>query len=501
MSKILDYRVGVSARIVIAVLVAALGFAPLRATAAACPVQLRSVVFGAQSSAHDFVSYAVRLNGEPQTGTVAQLSLKLSNGTSVELSWSDVTIGQPAFKGDVPTAYGAFDRRKADVVAASVDAVSSAPGQSLSPCDGQEVELNAKDNEAYGFEVLNARKHVFSSSVVSAPVDHRKFTDADFIKKVTPDYPVAEKNANVQGDVTVRFTVGTNGLVSRAVITDSSQDDGLDNAALDAVRQTTFRPATVDGAPTTHEYLIVYNFRLQEGSRDPNITFTGTSVPKSNCPLSAAGMELVNAGMKNGPDWYWMHFTATRTDVVGAQVEFLDAATEEVTVPWEAIQLSPLDKDGTTEIEATVPWTGADPLKFWIASVKYADGHQQECSTYYELADRPDAAMSLPRTLAPTTQTVRVETLRYEAPVVESYPTYPPASIAADVTGGVGIDVVVNDAGAVTGALIVSSSKSTDLDSAALAAALKTRFAPRKSGTYYPMRVYHLEYDFEDNIQ
>ena len=75
------------------------------------------------------------------------------------------------------------------------------------------------------------------------------------------------------------------------------------------------------------------------------------------------------------------------------------------------------------------------------------------------------------------------------------------ASLAADVTGGVNVDVVVNDAGDVTGALIVSSSKCDHLDSAALSAAMKTKFAPRHDTAYFPMRIYHLDYAFEDNLQ
>lgn len=63
------------------------------------------------------------------------------------------------------------------------------------------------------------------------------------------------------------------------------------------------------------------------------------------------------------------------------------------------------------------------------------------------------------------------------------------------------VDVVVNDGGAVTGALVVSSSKSTHLDNAALAAAMKTKFAPRHGTGYFPMRVFHLDYEFQDDIQ
>lgn len=483
-----------------AVFIVASSLLPVVAAAADCPVQMRSIVFAAQSSAHDFVSYAIRLNGQPQTGTNVELSLSLTNGTTLHVPWQNVTIEKPEFQGDTPTAFGTIDRRKADITSGSVDAVSQAPGQTPAPCDGQTTALNAVDNEPWGFDVINATKHAFSPVVTAVPMVHHTFVDAAFRSRISPSYPVAERNAGVEGDVTVRITVGVDGNVAKAVVIESSEDDDIDMVALDAARRSTFKPATEDGTPIEHDYLVVYTFSVQGDTLDPNISTAGYSVPKSNCPLSAGRMQLVNAGNQKGPDWYEMTFDATRTDIVSAEVEFYDSALTYVMVPWDSIQLSPLDPDGTTRLAATIPWTGDDPLKFWVASVKYADGHQQECTTYYELVDRPDAAGPLPRSLAPSTETARVETRRLDAPLVGPYPSYPPASLASDVTGDVGIDVVVNDAGAVTGALVVSSSKSADLDNAALAAAMKAKFSPRRDLTYFPMRVYYLEYDFEDSV-
>lgn len=482
------------------ILSACAALAPTAAAATACPLQVRSIVFAAQSSAHDFVSYAVRLNGQPQAGTDAELSLKLSDGSTIEVPWNGVTIEKPLFKGDIPTASGSFDRRRADIVSAAVDAVSPAAGQSPAPCDGQAAALNALDAEPWKFTVLDASKHSFSEAIVSPPVVHHVAKDASFLSHVQPSYPDAERNAGVQGDVTVQITVGTDGKVSRAVVTGSSQDDDLDNAALDAAKQETFRPATVDGVPTATDYYLVYTFRLQEESRDPNIVITGTSPPKPDCPMTATSMQLANPGEGKGPDWYSLAFTATRTDFASAVVEFLDAADEDVLVQWDSIEAPRPDPGGMARLNAVIPWNGDDPRKFWVASITYADGHTQKCTPYYELVDRPDAAPLLPRTLSPSVQTVRVETRRYEAPLVAPFPTYPAASLAEHVTGEVAVDVVVNDAGLVTGALVVESSKSADLDDAALAEASKARFASRHDAAHFPMRVYRLEYDFEDSL-
>jgi len=89
-------------------------------------------------------------------------------------------------------------------------------------------------------------------------------TDADFINRVTPDYPDMAKEENIQGDVTVRITIGPSGQVISAEISESSGNAQLDAAALKAARESTFKPPTENGVATTRDYLIIYNFRLDQ---------------------------------------------------------------------------------------------------------------------------------------------------------------------------------------------------------------------------------------------
>lgn len=95
----------------------------------------------------------------------------------------------------------------------------------------------------------------------SGPVEA---TDADFINRVQPDYPDMAKEENIQGDVTVRITIGTSGQVIAAVIQESSGNPLLDNAALKAARESTFKPPMVNGVPTQRDYLIIYTFSLSD---------------------------------------------------------------------------------------------------------------------------------------------------------------------------------------------------------------------------------------------
>ncbi|HXW75876.1 MAG TPA: energy transducer TonB [Candidatus Eremiobacteraceae bacterium] len=91
-------------------------------------------------------------------------------------------------------------------------------------------------------------------------------TDADFLPggRVTPDYPDLARDQNVQGDVTVRISVGADGSVLAAEVVTSSGSAALDRAALAAARASRFKPPTANGVPVQRDYLIVYTFTLDD---------------------------------------------------------------------------------------------------------------------------------------------------------------------------------------------------------------------------------------------
>jgi|SRR5215469_14270807 len=86
--------------------------------------------------------------------------------------------------------------------------------------------------------------------------------DSDFIRKVIPDYPDIARDENIEGSVTVRVTIGPDGDVEDAVVVESSGNAELDGAALNAARYSLYRAPTLDGQPTTRDYLIDYTFSL-----------------------------------------------------------------------------------------------------------------------------------------------------------------------------------------------------------------------------------------------
>ncbi len=67
------------------------------------------------------------------------------------------------------------------------------------------------------------------------------------IQSVDPIYPAAAAKGNLQGTVTLRFVVGSDGEVRDPEVKESNPAGVFDDAALEAIGQWTFRPAVKDG--------------------------------------------------------------------------------------------------------------------------------------------------------------------------------------------------------------------------------------------------------------
>ena len=81
------------------------------------------------------------------------------------------------------------------------------------------------------------------------------------ISRVDPDYPLQAKADKVEGVVIVRIRIDKDGRVEKAEVI--SGDPRLSQAALDAVRQWRYKPATIAGAPLSNfEATVNINFSL-----------------------------------------------------------------------------------------------------------------------------------------------------------------------------------------------------------------------------------------------
>jgi protein TonB len=81
------------------------------------------------------------------------------------------------------------------------------------------------------------------------------------IHDVTPVYPEAARQSNVQGIVVLEATIGPDGSVQHARVLRSIPL--LDEAAIEAVRQWRFEPSQVNGQPVPVIMTVTVSFNRQ----------------------------------------------------------------------------------------------------------------------------------------------------------------------------------------------------------------------------------------------
>jgi len=93
-------------------------------------------------------------------------------------------------------------------------------------------------------------------------------TQPEVIKKVNPNYPRISLLAGIEGTVYVRATVDESGKVVDASTVDTTHH-GFGQAAIDAIKQWEFKPATLDGKPIKAEVTIPVKFRIGDADLPP----------------------------------------------------------------------------------------------------------------------------------------------------------------------------------------------------------------------------------------
>ena len=87
--------------------------------------------------------------------------------------------------------------------------------------------------------------------------------EAKPVQTVRAVYPPIALRMGMEGDVTLRIEVDTEGKVTKAEIIKSG-GAGFDEEALKAVKQSRFEPAQKDGKNVPAEFIYIYRFRLQK---------------------------------------------------------------------------------------------------------------------------------------------------------------------------------------------------------------------------------------------
>jgi periplasmic protein TonB len=89
-------------------------------------------------------------------------------------------------------------------------------------------------------------------------------TDVAPVLRVPPEYPPFALRARIEGEVTVEFTISTDGTVREPVIVASRPPDLFDRAVLRVIGQWRFQPQMVDGVAVEQRARQDVRFRLNE---------------------------------------------------------------------------------------------------------------------------------------------------------------------------------------------------------------------------------------------
>ncbi len=121
----------------------------------------------------------------------------------------------------------------------------------------QEAAIAQLERDIDGSRRAAAAKAAGPTSISTAPV---AATSLKRTKTVSPDFPEAARRKGVTGWVEVVFTVTPKGTVADAEVRSSSPENVFDDAALRAVKQWRFEPATKDGQSVATRTMIRLKF-------------------------------------------------------------------------------------------------------------------------------------------------------------------------------------------------------------------------------------------------
>jgi protein TonB len=119
------------------------------------------------------------------------------------------------------------------------------------------ADANAGGLES-GFSAGNGKEPVAPEAPLPIGGDVKP---AELISRVSPTYPPLARNQHVAGDVRVDALIDANGRVTTMKVI--SGPTLLHQAAMDALRQWKYQPATLDGKQVPMHLTVTLQFRLQ----------------------------------------------------------------------------------------------------------------------------------------------------------------------------------------------------------------------------------------------
>ena len=117
--------------------------------------------------------------------------------------------------------------------------------------------------------VTMALSDALSASKESAQTIYRVEGDVQKPVRISgdpPGYPEEERKEKIQGEVVVVTVIDQDGTVASTEVLEA-ETDGLAAAALAAIRDWKFEPATLDGEAVSVYYTLTIKFRLDAGDK------------------------------------------------------------------------------------------------------------------------------------------------------------------------------------------------------------------------------------------
>lgn len=87
-------------------------------------------------------------------------------------------------------------------------------------------------------------------------------TPPEYKSRVEPLYPIIAKNIKMEGEVTLEATIDEEGI-PKDIVTLTDLGYGLEEAAVEALKKTTFYPAMKNGSPIRKRVTLRYRFTLR----------------------------------------------------------------------------------------------------------------------------------------------------------------------------------------------------------------------------------------------
>jgi TonB family protein len=113
------------------------------------------------------------------------------------------------------------------------------------------------------FFLLGGLSILADTNSAGQEAEGKDFENPKLIKKVEPVYPEEARKAGIEGLVVLEATIDTGGNVSKVKVL-KGENESLNKAAADALKQWKYDPATLKGKPMPVNFTVTIKFSLKD---------------------------------------------------------------------------------------------------------------------------------------------------------------------------------------------------------------------------------------------